>query len=63
MYFVRRQVTNVVSEHVNRTFAALLRLLRDNVGYENAPWLCLIACETGTKYRVYQLTGHYFDLK
>lgn len=34
------QITEVCSELINRLFCALLRMMRDHVGKENAPWLC-----------------------
>ncbi|KHN75295.1 Ryanodine receptor 44F [Toxocara canis] len=34
--------TDVTSEHMNRIFCALLRMMRDHVGIENAPWLCRV---------------------
>uniref|UniRef100_A0AC34QR18 Ryanodine receptor n=1 Tax=Panagrolaimus sp. JU765 TaxID=591449 RepID=A0AC34QR18_9BILA len=34
--------TFVSSEHMNRIFCTLLRMIRDHVGVENAPWLCRV---------------------
>uniref|UniRef100_A0A915M947 Uncharacterized protein n=1 Tax=Meloidogyne javanica TaxID=6303 RepID=A0A915M947_MELJA len=33
-------ITQVSSEHINRFFCSLLRLMRDHIGREIAPWLC-----------------------
>ncbi|KAK6023897.1 hypothetical protein OSTOST_10304 [Ostertagia ostertagi] len=33
-------MTSVSAEHINRIFCALLRMLRNHIGVENAPWLC-----------------------
>lgn len=33
-------ITRVSSEHINRFFCSLLRLMRDHIGREVAPWLC-----------------------
>ena len=41
-----KNITNVVSEHMNRTFAAILKLNRDNIGFQEAPWLCRVASFT-----------------
>ncbi|VDM52160.1 unnamed protein product [Angiostrongylus costaricensis] len=34
------QMTAVSAEHINRIFCALLRMLRNHIGVESAPWLC-----------------------
>ena len=34
--------TQVISSHINRFFCALLKLMRDHVNSQNAPWLCRI---------------------
>uniref|UniRef100_A0A915B3X3 Ryanodine receptor n=2 Tax=Parascaris TaxID=6254 RepID=A0A915B3X3_PARUN len=34
--------TDVRSEHMNRIFCALLRMMRDHLGMDNAPWLCRV---------------------
>ncbi|CAB3399073.1 unnamed protein product [Caenorhabditis bovis] len=36
------QTTNVGSDHINRIFCSLLRMIRNHVGIENAPWLCRV---------------------
>ncbi|WKY11480.1 hypothetical protein Q1695_003218 [Nippostrongylus brasiliensis] len=33
-------ITAVAADHINRIFCALLRMVRNHVGVENAPWLC-----------------------
>ncbi|XGW02944.1 hypothetical protein V3C99_014731 [Haemonchus contortus] len=33
-------MTSVSADHINRIFCALLRMIRNHVGVENAPWLC-----------------------
>lgn len=53
----------VTAEHINRLFCALLRMMRDHVGKENAPWLCrahfsavpLIQCVTNEPVREHML--------
>lgn len=37
-------ITQVTSTHINRFFCAMLKMIRDHVGMENAPWLCRIHC-------------------
>ncbi|KAK6051209.1 hypothetical protein COOONC_11285 [Cooperia oncophora] len=37
-------MTSVGAEHINRVFCALLRMLRNHIGVENAPWLCRTNC-------------------
>uniref|UniRef100_A0A1I7XL42 RyR domain-containing protein n=1 Tax=Heterorhabditis bacteriophora TaxID=37862 RepID=A0A1I7XL42_HETBA len=39
------QITTVSAEHINRVFCALLRMIRNHVGVENAPWLCRVTCK------------------
>ncbi|KAI6237110.1 hypothetical protein M3Y95_00230500 [Aphelenchoides besseyi] len=34
--------TQVNSEHMNRVFCALLKMIRDHIGLENAQWLCRV---------------------
>ncbi|KAI6242082.1 Ryanodine receptor 1 [Aphelenchoides fujianensis] len=34
--------TQVNSEHMNRVFCALLKMIRDHIGIENAQWLCRV---------------------
>uniref|UniRef100_A0A9J2Q184 Uncharacterized protein n=1 Tax=Ascaris lumbricoides TaxID=6252 RepID=A0A9J2Q184_ASCLU len=34
--------TAVRSEHMNRIFCSLLRMMRDHLGLDNAPWLCRV---------------------
>ncbi|CAD5230370.1 unnamed protein product [Bursaphelenchus xylophilus] len=34
--------TMVNSEHMNRIFCALLKVMREHIGVENAPWLCRV---------------------
>ncbi|CAD6199567.1 unnamed protein product [Caenorhabditis auriculariae] len=36
------QTTNVSCDHLNRIFCALLRMIRNHVGVDNAPWLCRV---------------------
>ena len=35
-------VTQVTSQHINRVFCALLRMIRDHVGKDPASWLCRV---------------------
>lgn len=37
-------VTQVNSTHMNRIFCALLTMIRDHIGLENAPWLLRVTC-------------------
>ena len=39
-------VTNVNSEHMNRIFCALLKMIHDHIGNENAQWLCRVSCKS-----------------
>ncbi|ULT90420.1 hypothetical protein L3Y34_008632 [Caenorhabditis briggsae] len=36
------QTTSVSCDHINRIFNALLKMIRNHVGIENAPWLCRV---------------------
>ncbi|CAI5451931.1 unnamed protein product [Caenorhabditis angaria] len=36
------QTTSVGCDHINRIFCALLKMIRNHVGIENAPWLCRV---------------------
>lgn len=36
-------MTGVCSEHSNKVFFALLRLIRDHIGLDHAKWLCRVA--------------------
>uniref|UniRef100_A0A8R1HP75 Ryanodine receptor n=2 Tax=Caenorhabditis japonica TaxID=281687 RepID=A0A8R1HP75_CAEJA len=36
------QTTSVGCDHINRIFNSLLRMIRNHVGIENAPWLCRV---------------------
>ncbi|EGT37287.1 hypothetical protein CAEBREN_31615 [Caenorhabditis brenneri] len=38
------QTTSVSCDHINRIFNALLKMIRNHVGIENAPWLCRVNC-------------------
>lgn len=38
----RIPVTDVSSEHINRVFCALMQVLHNHIGVENASWLCRI---------------------
>ncbi|KAK6754198.1 hypothetical protein RB195_013289 [Necator americanus] len=33
-------MTSVSADHINRIFCSLLRMVRNHIGVENAPWLC-----------------------
>ena len=43
--FFSKQVTKVVSDNMNRIFTALLKLIRDNIAFEQAPWMSKVACK------------------
>lgn len=43
----RLPTTQVNSTHMNRIFCALLKMMKDHIGLENAPWLCRVNCEGG----------------
>jgi hypothetical protein len=37
--------TQVASDHMNRVFCALLKMIHDHIGIENAQWLCRVNCK------------------